>query len=279
MQKIINGLLCKNKILLDDLLVNAKKSDALVPEAAKKLDYYGIVVINNFYDRTKAIELGYLLREIVKDARTELSNNEYLETPKYYSQIDNCRLKTYADIASAGKPVFNIRSKNNNGPDAGFIDFFSIDILCASNQLFVECLRTLRSNNVKDIIGSVSSYNARQVNLYFNESVRNTRGPHIDNLALTYKCFLYLGDVTSDSMGPYSYLPSSHKNAFIKKANIVVNKIMGRSRNTDIPMDRNALVKIHGDAGTLIISCQSGIHSGFPQKNGHERIVLVDNYY
>ncbi len=73
-----------------------------------------------------------------------------------------------------------------------------------------------------------------QLNLYYNDSIANTRCHHIDCKAKRYKAFLYLTDVM----------------------------------NFDIPLPPGVAMPLFGPTGTIAISQQTGMHGGIPKNPG-----------
>lgn len=46
----------------------------------------------------------------------------------------------------------------------------------------------------------------------------------------------------------------------------------------DVAMPNRSMIPVFADIGDLVISNQSGIHRGLPQKSGYSRYVIVDNF-
>lgn len=278
MKARLTSLAYAHDVGLDDLTLDRTSCNDLVAAGSRILDRHGIVVVRGFYDRDKAKTLGQRLAEIVGAARTNLQDQSFYACDAYYAQVALQRFKNYQELASADKPVINIRSLDPKAPDRGFVDVFFIERLAAGVDAFSNCAEALRSDEVQAMVAAVSNFAGRHMNLYLNQSVTNTRGPHIDNIQRTYKCFMYLSDVPDERFGPYTYVPGSHRGSLIKKLIGRINRLQGRSV-TDMPIAPSQVLKLLGDAGTLIISCQSGIHGGWPQRAGEERVMLVDSYH
>ena len=72
--------------------------------------------------------------------------------------------------------------------------------------------------------------------------------------------------------GPYCFVKGTHVDTPLKKLNNIVG-------NKESPLvDPMNIVPVLGKKGTLIISDQSGIHRGIPQKKGSIREVLLMRY-
>ena len=276
MQNFINGILFRHKCDLERITFNHPISSDVLE---KTLQRYGVVVIKNIIDRNKAIDLGEKLREKAMKAKEELGENNYFEGMDYYAQCELEKFRSYNEISQAGKPVLNIRSRIEGSDDGGFIDFFDIQNIFSKLNIFNEVNESLEASGVPNIVSKFSGFARQQMNLYINDGITQTRGPHIDNMNYSYKCFLYLSDVNNLNNGPYTYVPESHKRIRSNKLNIYFNKLLRRKKITNIPVPNTLPLRILGNAGTLIVSCQSGIHGGFPQSSSAKRTVLVDNFY
>jgi hypothetical protein len=126
------------------------------------------------------------------------------------------------------------------------------------------------------LVAAVSDARPTQINLLHNGSVTNTRGLHVDSLNGNYKAFLYLGDVRAED-GPYAYVPGSHNRADLLRREARLNSLLGRAETDSHAFDDLAL-SFPVPRSTLIVSCQSGVHRGLPQKPGASRSVLVANF-
>ncbi len=279
-QRVINDLYFGAAASNNDFAVSGSEWRRDGGKAAlKTLRRHGVVVIRDFFDRESALALGAKLRDRTLRAKESIAQVPFHEAADYFAQTDLCNFRTYQEIAAASKPVLNVRSKRQGVPDGGFVDFFSIDRLFQGDRDFLRCRSELRGPAVTKLLRRVTSLPTRQMNLYVNQGVEQPRGLHIDRVSKSYKCFLYLSDVASLEAGPYTYVPGSQRGAAFKWLNKVHNTVRGRGQPTDIPLSTALSTPILGEAGTLIVSCQSGIHGGAPQAHGFERLVLVDNYY
>ena len=115
--------------------------------------------------------------------------------------------------------------------------------------------------------------NPKNLNLYINRSITKTRGFHIDSNYRSIKGFVYLTDVNRLEDGPYCYVKGTHVDTLFKKVN---NSVIGLKEAPFV--DQLNIVPVLGKKGTLILSDQSGIHRGIPQKKGSTRELLVMRY-
>lgn len=104
-----------------------------------------------------------------------------------------------------------------------------------------------------------------------------TRGLHVDNLHDYYKVFLNLSDVRDLGDGPYAYVPGSHRRHDLLRREARLNSFAGRAENDSFAF-AGYEIPILAEKGTAIVSCQSGVHRGMPQRMGASRTVLVGNY-
>lgn len=106
---------------------------------------------------------------------------------------------------------------------------------------------------------------------------RSKRGWHVDaHFPPELKAFVYLNDVDEDGDGPYTIIPGSHRHRVRKVANDVVNALTSGARRDMrrfVP-DRRAR-RIHGPAGTLILSTQDAIHKGWGDHWRRPRHALI----
>jgi len=278
--KKINSIFYK-KNNLDNISINFEKSEQFIEKASNLLQQNGVLVIKNFYPQKEAIELGQKVHKRITDYAKQLQKNpnSIIINNELYGQIGLTKFKRYQEIANADKPVLIVRAIEEGVADSGFIDLFNANDFFSDDTEFTKCESCMKQDIISRILSSNTNYPNRQMNLYINNGIINTRGPHIDNLSNSYKCFLYLSNVDTLDKGPYTYIPGSHKGSLLKKFNIFVNKFYKNIKLTDMQVNNDLAVKIKGDAGTLIISNQSGIHGGHPQSRDSERVVLVNNYF
>ena len=77
--------------------------------------------------------------------------------------------------------------------------------------------------------------------------------------------------------GPYAYVPGSHRRPDLLKREARLNSLNGRPETNSYAFEGRE-VSFLVEKGTVIISCQSGVHRGMPQREGASRTVLVGNY-
>ena len=104
-----------------------------------------------------------------------------------------------------------------------------------------------------------------------------TRGLHVDNLHRYYKAFLYLSDVRTAGDGPYAYVPGTHRRPDLLRREARLNSLIGRHEADSFAFE-GMEIPILAPKGSIILSCQSGVHRGLPQTWGASRTVLVGNY-
>lgn len=260
-------------------------SNASSHEISAILKVYGICVINDFIEpkilQTARVEL---VEDLVNRALSEKklnSQEKHGETKDFVWQSDYSLCSSYLDMANHPKAYINIRSRDAKTDDAGMIDIFGIDKLIKVRN-YQHCARLLdeiNSSNALHATSNISGYPQRQSNLYINNAVTNTRGPHIDSNADTYKLFLYLSDVNQLADGPYCYLPKSHKSRSWMSYERLKNAVLGLPSTEVSSLTPESLIPLLGNAGTAIITCQSGIHCGWPQSDKGKRLMLVCNFF
>ena len=276
--KFLNSLfffhaVSKKEFIFDNTILEENPSTVI--EALKK---YGVVIINNFISNQDAEIAKVKLLDWIN--KIDLSQN----SGDMGEFILNNNKFNFQEILSFDKPVMNIRDQDRNKIDGGMIDIFKVNELFRNANDVGNIFKKMHASYEK-VISSFENTTFSSLNLYYNNSVTNPRGAHIDHSdGNEFKCFLYLTDVLSKSHGPYSYVPKSHKKLFLLKISTffqrIANKFIKQSiyRYDDMQVNNKLIIPLMGAAGTLIISNQSGVHGGIPQQNGFERLVLVDSY-
>jgi len=256
------------------------------PDTLKQhLHRYGVCVLTDFVPQSKALSAAQETFEFFNSdtysPAKRSSIKEHGEENTFIWQTDYSWSDNYLEVASANKPVVNIRARNNQSDDAGMVDIFNIEEFATLNHLtnMQLCLQSMQDESVTDFLSSLSGYKRRQANLYFNDAVTKTRGPHIDNNSDPFKLFLYLTDVDTEDNGPYCYLPGSQKNRSWMSVERLKNTLEQKPSTEVSSVSRNQMLKLLGKAGTAIITNQSGIHCGWPQTQSGKRLLLVSNYY
>lgn len=247
--------------------------------AASILDWHGVVMLRDFVEpglataaRAEADMLMARLNDalVTTDAQGQAGNIPW--------QVGGARFAGHRAILAQGRPLANLKSRDRATENGGIVDFFFLDKAARENgwHALSACCRRLQSGPVAEIIAAVSRAAPRQVNMLRNESVTRTRGLHIDNLKGNYKAFLYLGDVAKED-GPYAYVPGSHRRPDLLKREARLNGLKGLPETNSYAFESYEIA-MPAKKGTLIISCQSGVHRGLPQRLGASRTVLVGNY-
>ena len=239
----------------------------------EKLKEHGIVIVPDFIDSTAissmAGDLGNL-EQVIQEFRN--GSEAFHECENYLIQKGACKVSGYDNLATFGKTVIQIR----DGQDAGMVDVFNIDHLY---RAFGQVIRpAYESAAVSNLMQSKShQLRAKNLNLYMNSGITRTRGFHVDAYRKKLKSFIYLTDVLSLDDGPYTYVRGSHIDSPYRRINQTVSRYLPNRTETPI-IPRDAIIPALARKGTLVISDQGGSHRGFPQKQGHTRMVSVMNY-
>jgi hypothetical protein len=247
--------------------------------AASILEWHGVVMLRNLVGPALAA-VAYAEAQILM-ARL----GEALATPGDHGQAGNilwqvggARFAGHKAILAQGRPLANLKSRDRGTVNGGIIDLFFVEKAARENgwHALSACCGRLQTGPVADIIAAVSQATPRQVNMLRNDSVTSTRGLHIDNLKGSYKAFLYLSDV-GKADGPYAYVPGSQLRPDLLKREARLNGLKGLPETNSYAFDGYEIA-MPAKKGTVIISCQSGVHRGLPQCPGASRTVLVGNY-
>lgn len=242
------------------------------------LDTFGIVVIKNCFPRNNIQEINSNILNFIK----KVDLNHEGDCGNYIMNSNKNHKLTYKEIMDFEKSIVNYRERDKTKTDGGMIDIFKIEKILEKNT--VEIL-----NSIHDLYRNVLEIKIKKkfshFNSYINHGVGCTRVAHIDSVKDQYKCMIYLTDVQDSGCGPYSYVPRSHKKKLLLKFSTLFQRFIRKiTQNNsylydDMPIHDDCLKLLLGESGTLIISNQSGIHRGQPQKNNAFRLVLVDNYF
>jgi hypothetical protein len=262
-------------------------------QVRQKLEEYGVCVLTDYVPHEIALAAGIEISDflgqqgILEDGRIPLGKtikerDKYRETEQFSWQYDYAKYATtdYRAVQELENPFINIRSIVPGVADAGKIDIFSFEKLARSFALenLLACYDATMREEVVSFIEDLSGYKMVQPNLYYDGGVTTPRGPHLDNNLEQYKLFIYLTDVTEIKNGPYCYAPGSHKKRNWMSKERLINSA-NRYASTEVssfPFD--GYTRMLGPAGTAIISCQSGIHGGWPQGADGRRALIVSNY-
>ena len=105
-----------------------------------------------------------------------------------------------------------------------------------------------------------------------------TRGYHVDAYTAEFKAFCYLTDVPDRSWGPYSYVKGSHRPDWRRFLNHRLAQARGGPPTDVFHYEREAVVDVLGERGTLAIADQRGVHRGLPQAPERRRLALVASF-
>jgi hypothetical protein len=250
-----------------------------IAQAAANLRHYGIVVLES--------GLGEgLLNAAREEADVLVARiNAAIDVPGNTGEVGNLlwqvgyeKYTTYDRVAELNRPVANLRSRERGTMNGGLIDVFSVEKAAWENGWWAlgACCRLLASDTVMRIVETMAPRTCGPCNLLRNDSVTVTRGLHVDNLRDRYKTFLYLGDVGDAGDGPYAYVPGTHRRQDLLRREARLNSLADRPVSDSVAFEGYE-VPVLGPKGTVIISCQSGVHRGLPQRPGASRTVLVGN--
>lgn len=248
--------------------------------AATVLDRHGVVVLRDFLSPEAADAARAQADILARQLNTALAGpGDHGETNGVQWQVAGACFASHAAILAQGRPLANIRSRERGAVNGGIIDLFFVDAAARAKgwDALASCCARLNGGAVARIVATVSPARPAQVNLLRNESVTVTRRLHVDNLGGSYKAFLYLSDVRTMADGPYAYVPGSHRRPDLLRREARLNCLKGRSETDSFAFDGYEIPFLV-EKGTLIISCQSGVHRGMPQQPGASRTVLVGNY-
>lgn len=251
-----------------------------VEAAARLLRLHGVVVITDLLDSAKVAKARQEVDRLTEQIRAECDpGKRHGIVAGMLWQVDGAILNSYGKLARHPAPVVTLRGSNRHDPDFGMIDLFGAEKLAGESSCpaVSSLLGGDEANLVTEIVESLIQVEHRVYNIYRNESVTGTRCLHFDNMVRSHKAFIYLSDVLELSNGPYTYVPGSHARRGALAKSLVINRVNGRTR-TDLPELRGKELAITGKQGTVILTCQAGVHGGHPQEPGGSRTVLVTHY-
>lgn len=241
-------------------------------EVNRKLDDFGIVIVPDFLARDVIDKTANVINEFEVELKKFLdSGDTILETKSILFQLGAEKLKGYSALSNYPKTVVFVRQ----GQDEGMVDVFNIDY--AFNELKTELRKCYDESDILNVISSdTESLKFKNLNFYINRQVASTRGFHADSYERQLKAFIYLTDCLTLDDGPYTYVKESHKDSPYRAANKFISETL--PNKTECPLvDHQKIIPVLGKAGSLVISDQSGFHRGFPQSQGHSRVVSVMN--
>jgi len=231
----------------------------------------GIVIVPEFIDTDIVVSFGKVisdLRQITNEflrANIRVDENEHM-----LLQIGAEKLSGYQELSSYKKTVVQVRE----GQDQGMIDIFNVDIAFPEVNIL---RKAYEDSGLKEILSSPDlSVGFKNLNFYLNSNVTSTRGFHADSYTPQLKAFVYLTDCLSIDDGPYTYVKGSQKDNPYRRLNREM--CTNLPNKTEAPLlNRGDILPVLASRGSLVISDQSGFHRGFPQEEGHERVISVMN--
>jgi hypothetical protein len=179
---------------------------------------------------------------------------------------------TGGEMMNSSRTIVNERSGED---DDGMLDIFNID------ESIPEIRDIKHDEFISDVIHQAGKgrYEPENINIYYNQSVTNTRGYHFDSYNSQYKAFVYLTDVTDESYGPYSYIKGSNRRSYPRRrVEGILNKLRNKKPTAAIFYDEDDIVTFTAPKGTLIISDQTGYHRGITQEKGKERMLISNSH-
>lgn len=239
-------------------------------ELAVKLEQCGVALIPGAVKADDLREAAAILKEFAEQARAADEG----------TQIDaGIRLawgsQDYAVLRDGGEPV----AIRRGGDDSGMVDIFHVDQFLERKGFGLR--RLLENSGVITLVQSVlpQGFELQNINAYVNREVSSTRGFHVDSYGGNQiKAFLYLTDVLTLEAGPYCYVLGSHSQSGFAASNILASKFLNL-RSTDVRIfEPSKAVPMLAEAGSLIVSNQSGAHRGLPQGPNNLRVLLALNF-
>jgi hypothetical protein len=260
---------------LSDLTVDA--DDA---RAAGILDRHGIVILRNAIDPALADAARHEADAMAARLASAIAvPDNHGVVDGIIWQVGGALFRRHVNIDAQERPVANLRTRERGVMNGGVIDIFAIDKAARENgwQALERCSALLQSGAIAGTIAAVSPARPARINMLRSDSVTVTRGLHVDNLARSYKAFLYLDDVRMQD-GPYAYVPGTHRRMDLLRREARLNSLCGRT-DTEALSFTGLELPLPVTKGTVIVSCQSGVHRGMPQETGASRTVLIASYW
>lgn len=226
-------------------------------EKAKKLSKDGLVTIKDYFTKSHCDDIYREVRQIIDEEKCDV--------------IPKSENPGFSTLSSWDGTVISKRS----GRDEGFYDIFNIDEMVSRLEDFKN------DGDIMEIIklASEKQPSPESTNIYWKESVTETRGPHHDTFGEKYKSFVYLTDVSTNKHGPYSYVKGSHNPSRVERfLTSRINKLKRNPSTDSVFYREDDAIQLTAPKGTLIISNQSGVHYGQPQAEGFERMLTTTHY-
>lgn len=259
--------------------LESRLSSVLLPDLSdvsavkNKLDEHGIIVIPGFVPDEEMQRLQAFVDEIRERAASFIESKAPVsEDDHVLLQNGKARLSGYHQLSNHEKAVVQVRK----GQDDGMIDIFNVD------KWFEEIGHILRpffeSFSILNVFRlGVERIEAKNLNIYINGNIKKTRGFHVDSYGKQLKGFVYLTDVSSLDDGPYTYVKGSHVGSAFRRINKHISSVLpNKTESPVVPL--GDIIPVLAPKGALVISDQGGVHRGFPQAEGHQRVIAVMNY-
>jgi ectoine hydroxylase-related dioxygenase (phytanoyl-CoA dioxygenase family) len=209
----------------------------------EKLRRDGFVVVENFWDRDRALAL----RDRLESELAEGSDRDY-DGGAY------------------------LRFWDNRAHDQGVRRLYHVDKLAPELKEFRHDPFIFR---VIEAYYGMPFYSGMMMFQHNTQTNENTRTFHVDGFDKEFKAFLYLDDV-DEGNGPFAYVPGTHKKWLSRLKKLTFgNKNEALTTYFEHEVDTKAERLVLGKAGTLILSDVRGIHRGTPQSD-RSRSVLVN---
>jgi len=231
----------------------------------------GIVIVPEFIDTDIVASFGKVISDLRQITNEFLGKNIRVDENEHMLlQIGAEKLSGYQELSSYMKTVVQVRE----GQDQGMIDIFNVDIAFPEVNIL---RKAYEDSGLKEILSSPDlSVGFKNLNFYLNSNVTSTRGFHADSYTPQLKAFVYLTDCLSLDDGPYTYVKGSQKDNPYRRLNREM--CTNLPNKTEAPLlNRGDILPVLASRGSLVISDQSGFHRGFPQEEGHERVISVMN--
>jgi hypothetical protein len=244
-----------------------RKNEEITFEMSKKtqiansLEYNGISLVKDFLSAVKCDDCANDIKRLT-GSFSKADTNRW----KNLKVVDDGSL-SYGDMSNFSGTVVNIRT----GQDKGMIDIFNIDKLMPSFESIKE---SLIQNELLQEIFNKKDLKAGNLNVYINQGITETRGFHVDTFSKKIKFFIYLTDVNTLDDGPYCFVKNTHTNSPLKYFHKEILKYP-KATTDSLVFDTEDVIPVLAARGSMIISDQSGIHRGFPQKASGYRAVIV----
>jgi len=239
----------------------------LSPEEKKiisQLNKDGIVIIENFFSKEFCNEIislieKYVIEHNIKEVKSklQLNKNEYK-----FGVPQNDGTSLWLDEKESDYRIIDAQKLSSK-----------INQLFSSNDFFMKIGSTMMNSQLY--------YHFTMINKtkYVTDNLGSGGGWHRDNNYQNgFKALVYLSDV-SEGNGHFEYL----KKSFLLKNHLIDFPYPDKYQFSDIEIqdylikNQDALLKVTGEAGTLVLFNTNGIHRGSPILKG-ERYAMT-NYY